>query len=360
MLSATKTIVCLLIIVLLASGCTFEQKIKIMQPTMEDKIKIKNNTILIGLAGDVMLGRLVNEQISLSNYTYPWGNLLSLLQKNDLNLINLETTLTKSKKVVLKTFNFKADPDKVQSLVEANITVCNLANNHLLDFNEEGLKETIFTLDQANIQHVGAGTNIAEARKPVIIEEKGIKIGILGYTDNEPEWKATENNSGINYIQVGNLEEISKEVKKLRSEVDILILSLHWGPNMKQKPSKEFQQFAHQLIDLGVDILHGHSAHLFQGIEVYKNKIILYDTGDFVDDYYVTPELRNDQSFFYLIELNKQRVIKIQLIPVLISNMQVNLAKGEDYQQTINRVKELSQEFGTKIVEEEKGVFVKI
>ena len=121
---------------------------------------------------------------------------------------------------------------------------------------------------------------------------------------------------------------------------------------MKRKPSNAFIRFAHRMIEAGADILHGHSAHIFQGIEVYRNKLILYDTGDFVDDYYVTPALRNDQSFFYIVHADSNGIIKLELFPVLISNMQVNRATGRDYEQTVRRLKDLSEPFGTQFLEE--------
>src|SRR3989344_1225755 len=332
-----------------------------MQPQKIELEKSKDS-LLIGFTGDVMLGRLVNEQVSMTNYAYPWGNVLPLLKATDLNVINLETTLTTSNKIVPKVFNYKADPDKVESLTEAKVDVANLANNHILDFDIEGMVETISVLDKAGIKHVGAGKDKTEASRALIIKKKNITIGILGYTDNEPDWEAKENTPGVNYIEINDesAEKVAKEVKALKSKVDIVIFSIHWGPNMKQAPSEEFRSFAHEIIDAGVDIFHGHSAHIFQGIEIYNKKAIFYDTGDFVDDYYVTPELRNDQSFFYLIEVDKKGITKIQLVPTLISAMQVNLAEGVDYNETISRVKILSKDFGTSIIEVKKGVFVVI
>ena len=317
-----------------------------------------DDSLLIGITGDVMIGRMVNEMLSVTSYTYPWGDVLPLLRSTDINLINLETALTTSTEEVLKVFNFKADPDRVQSLIEAKIDVCNLANNHVLDFSEEGLIETLSVLDDAQIEHVGAGQNRTEALKPVIIEKKDITVGIIGFTDNEPGWEAEENTPGVSYVRVGDVAKIEKEIKKLRNEVDILIFTIHWGPNMVQRPKKEFIDFAHDIIDLGVDIFHGHSAHIFQGIEVYNKKLILYDTGEFVDDYYVDPFLRNDQSFFYLVEIDKNGIKKVELVPILIFHMQVNKAVGSNYRETVDRLKLLSREFGTTIEETEKGVFV--
>lgn len=309
----------------------------------------ENKSVSIGMAGDVMIGRLVNECLDDVEPAYIWGNTLPLLQSTDLNLINLEAALTTSQEAVPKVFNFKADPKKARCLAEGSAHVVNIANNHILDYSESGLLETLETLDNAHIQHVGAGKNIEEASKPVIRVVKGVKIGILGCTDNESDWIATDSHPGTRYLTVGNLKALSKDIEDLRSQVDILILSIHWGPNMKERPSRGFIQFAHHLIDIGVDIIHGHSAHIFQGVELYKSKLILYDTGDFVDDYYVDPVLRNDLSFFFIAEVNKQGILGLRLIPVKISNCQVNVLREKDAAPTLIHMQGLSSEFGTAL-----------
>ncbi len=326
-------------------------------------MKSKNNSsIVIGLAGDTMLGRMVDKKINQTSYEYPWGDLLPLLQQTDLNLINLETTLTRSKKKVPKLFNYKATPGKVKTLQAARIDVVNLANNHIRDFNDEGLLETVATLDATGIKHVGAGKNISAAKQPVIITKKGIKVGIIGYTDNEPSWLATEDKPGANYFSIGDIETVKNDIKNLRNQVDLLILSIHWGPNMRERPTQEFINFAHEIIDAGVDIIHGHSAHIFQGIEIYNGKLVLYDTGDFVDDYRIDPILRNDRSFLFLITVDKSGIKKLKLMPTLIDNMQVNVATGKEKEETLARMKMLSAEFGTKISDDgmvEKPAFAK-
>jgi len=314
--------------------------------------------VVIGLMGDVMLGRLVDKEIGRRGYSYIWGDMLGRLRQTDINIINLETTLTRSTKKVRKVFNFRAQPDRVQCLVEARIDVCNLANNHILDFSREGLVETIATLDGAGIRHVGAGKNKQEATEAVVIEKKGARVGVIGFTDNEPGWEAKEDKCGTNYVKVGDIERVRRQIEKLRGKVDILVLTIHWGPNMRQRPSRAFQDFARKVVDAGVDIFHGHSAHIFQGVEVYKGKLILYDTGDFVDDYAVDRSLRNDESFLYLVEVDEGGVRKVELVPVLISRMQVNRAQGRDYERIVGKMKRLLREFGTEIKEVAEGVFV--
>ena len=121
---------------------------------------------------------------------------------------------------------------------------------------------------------------------------------------------------------------------------------------MREKPSQDFINFAHEMIDAGIDIIHGHSAHIFQGIEIYKNKLILYDTGDFVDDYVTDPLLRNDQSFFFEVTVDKNGPTHLQLTPVVIRNMQVNSATDATQITMIKRIQQLSAEFGTHITDD--------
>jgi len=310
------------------------------------KEKPQSTRATIGFAGDVMIGRLVNEMLQKAPPEYIWGNMLPILRSTDLNVINLEAALTRSEHIVPKVFNFKSDPEHARSLLAARIDVANLANNHVLDFRAEGLAETLETLDRAKILHTGAGKDLEQARAPVIIEKNGIRIGIIGSTDNEPDWKAGPGTPGINYVAVGDLPGLKDDISRLRKDVDILILTMHWGPNMVPRPSEAFQAFAHALIDAGVDIIHGHSAHLFQGIERYKKGLILYDTGDFVDDYYVDPHMRNDESFFFIVEVSKEGICSLRLVPTHITECQVQTAQGALKEKIIQRMKNLSRELG--------------
>ena len=309
----------------------------------------KNQTLSIGFMGDIMIGRLVNEVIAEKGYEYPWGDTLDLIRASDLRIINLETTLTQHTEKNPKVFNFRALPDRVKTLKIAGIDVANLANNHILDFKDAGLMETIATLDAADILHIGAGMNSKQAKKPTIISKNNFKIGIIGYTDNELTWKATATTPGTNYIQVGDIKTIKEQIDAIRPSVDIIIVTCQWGPNMRQQPSQEFIHYAHAIIDSGADIIHGHSAHIFQGIELYKNKIILYDTGDFIDDYAVDPALRNDQSFYFEITVSRKGPERVKLTPVIISNMQVNRATGNEKKEIMLKMQQLSKEMNTII-----------
>jgi poly-gamma-glutamate synthesis protein (capsule biosynthesis protein) len=312
------------------------------------------DTLTIGLTGDVMLGRNMNEIISLKGYDYPWGDVLPIMRETDFNVINLETTLTNCNRKVYKKLNFKTDPDKIKSLSAANVKVANLANNHILDFANEGLLETIQTLDLANISHVGAGMNLTEAASPLKIHYKNFSIGLLGLTDNEPAWKAN-GGAGTNYLNIGDKQKypaIVNIVEKLHKETDLVIVSIHWGPNMNETPSSDFINFAHTLCLHGVNVVHGHSAHILQGIDHYRNSLILYDTGDFIDDYAIDPDLRNDLSAFFILRANKSGLLDLRIVPVRIFDYQVTCARFEDRDWVIRRLRQQSLDFGTSISEE--------
>lgn len=315
-----------------------------------------NDRVTIGLTGDVMLGRTLDRVITEKGYDYPWGNMLPVLKCADINLINLETTLTDSVDQVSKIFNFKASPDKITSLERADVSVANLANNHILDFGVEGLLETMHTLDLARIQHVGAGRNITEASQPIVITRNNLSVGVIGITDNEPEWKATRL-PGICYVDIESPDQhevLFNSLHQLRSETDIVIVSVHWGPNMRERPGQSFVEFAHKLSHHGANVIHGHSAHILQGIEVYNNSFILYDTGDFVDDYMVNWNLRNDLAAYFLLTVNRDGVYDLQITPTRIKGCQVNRATGEDYDWVMHRLKFLSSGFGTVLSPEGK------
>ena len=188
----------------------------------------------------------------------------------------------------------------------------------------------------------------------------GIRLGILGCTDNERLWEAGATRPGTYFVSTFEPEDLESRVKAVAGKVDLLILSIHWGPNMRREPPPSFVRFAHRLLEAGVDVFHGHSAHIPQGIEVYRGGIIFYDNGDFVNDYRVTPELRNDQSFFALVRAGVTGIRSVELIPTLISNMQVNRASGRDYREIVDRIKRLSEAFDTKVTERESKVWVSL
>src|SRR5207249_5091085 len=147
-----------------------------------------------------------------------------------------------------------------------------------LDFEYDAFFQMLEILDNARIQHAGAGTTIIEASQPAIWEVEGKKIGLLSFTDNEPAWEATEEHPGIFYVPISlkdrRAEILFERVHKAKDEVDFLIVAAHWGPNWGYFPPSEHMPFAQALIDEGADVIFGHSGHVFRGIEIYKEKPI--------------------------------------------------------------------------------------
>ncbi len=306
-----------------------------------------------------MLGRLMNEAIHRHGPFYPWGNTIDLLKNADLTVVNLECVIASNGEPWTRTpkvFHFRADPEAIMVLEAAGVDCVSLANNHAMDFEEDALLEMVDRLDAAHIAHAGAGRNLEEAERPAWLTAKGRKIAVTSFTDNEPDWAATNRSPGINFVPISpadrKLALLCSTIQRAREEgADLVIASAHWGPNMRQRPSAAFVAFAHTLMDLGVDVFHGHSAHVFQGIEIYKGKPILYDTGDFVDDYAVDPQLRNDQSALFRLQMNDATGIDhIEIFPVLIEDFQVNLAEGRDFQEIANRIQRLCEEMGTHVL----------
>lgn len=372
-------------------------------------------------AGDVMLGRLVNKVLANAQFTYVWGDTIDIIKRADFSLINLECPVSsKGKKwnKTFKVFHFRANLDAIQVLNSASIDYVSLANNHILDYDIEALLDTLDILDKNNISHSGAGRNLKEAMKPAILEKKlkpkpsnnnnpfhnvytekvnnndniknTIRIGIISLTDNEPEWEAKDDLAGINYIPA-TLDpdryyyRLQNYIEQAKTQSDLVIVSSHIGPHFRETPSVKYVNFAHKIIDFGADIYWGHSNHMPQGIELYKhnnnNKIILYDCGDFIDDYAIDSNYRNDLSFIFLLhflidknsKLSKNNNTNnignillqnsmIELIPTKISNFMVNTipADDNDADLIIKRMAKRCSFLGTKYFIDNKKKRIKI
>jgi poly-gamma-glutamate capsule biosynthesis protein CapA/YwtB (metallophosphatase superfamily) len=311
----------------------------------------KERVITLAFGGDVMLGRLVDETVKARGPRYVWGNVLPLLRDADAALVNLECVISEpGERFPNRVFYFRAEPETGRALSEAGIDYVSLANNHAMDFRAQGLIRTIDHLDHMAIAHAGAGRNLEAAATPAFVNVSGIKIGVVAFADHFREYAASHDSPGINWIELKSFERVRAAIDAARKGgADLIVFSIHWGPNMREQPTSEFIEFAHAVMDAGADIFHGHSAHIFQGIEIYKGKLILYDTGDLIDDYYVDPQLRNDQQLLFIVRASSRGAETVELVPLFIRNMQVNLAEGDEFEAIFERARRLSSSFGTKI-----------
>ncbi len=315
--------------------------------------------LTIALAGDVMLGRGVDAVIARRGHAYPWGDMLPVLWEAGLFLVNLECAITdrttRGRDGGLKPFYFRAHPSAAGTLRVARVDFASLANNHACDYGAEGLLDTVRVLDRAGIRHGGAGSNLASAERPAVLTANDHRVAVVACADFPPQWAAGPDVPGIHYLPVPaeppDFDRIARALAEARRHADLVILSIHWGPNMRDQPTLEFREFAHRMVGAGADIFWGHSAHVVQGVERLEGRLILYDTGDFLDDYAVDGVLRNDLSALFLVRIENHRITGLELVPVKIADCQVNRATGEERGRFIRAFTARCGELGTPVAE---------
>jgi poly-gamma-glutamate capsule biosynthesis protein CapA/YwtB (metallophosphatase superfamily) len=306
----------------------------------------------------------VNETLRSMHPEEPWGDVLPALSSADLRIANLECAITGHDRPWTRTpkvFHFRADPRAVEVLRAARIDACSLANNHTLDFEGQGLLDTLRHLEAAGIRYAGAGRDREEAARPAFLTARTdgtCRVALLALTDNEPPFAAGPDRPGTNYLPVSMEPQVLRRVEASVEEArgagaDVVVFSNHWGPNMVERPNQLFRRFARAVIDRGADVYYGHSAHVFQGVEIYNGKLILYDTGDFIDDYAVGERLRNDRSFVFRVTLEGRELRRLKLLPVSLHYARVELARGGEREAILGRMIDLSADMGTNLARRE-------
>lgn len=182
-----------------------------------------------------------------------------------------------------KQFTFRVHPEKVKLMQEMGIDLVTLANNHALDYGRDAMLDTIDTLDHAGIRHVGAGKNLAEARKPDVVELNGCTFAFIGATRVYPEadWAAGTDSAGMFSAYDGGAQ-LAEEVKAAKQQADYVIAYVHWGIEREETPNEVQKSIAHRLVDAGADLVVGAHPHVLQGIEYYQGVPIAYSLGNFV------------------------------------------------------------------------------
>ncbi len=313
-----------------------------------------NAPLKILLVGDVMLGRQVNDRLRQESPEYPWGDTLPLFLKADWRACNLECVLSdhgvpwgRSP----KEFHLRSDAANLAALRAAHIDAVSLANNHSLDFNYRGMLEMLKLLESGGIASSGLGGHGQAASQWTVSLAHGLRIGFLAFTDNEPTWEAGDEHPGVFYVPVDKPDHRTAHLLQLvaqaRSEVDFLIVSAHWGGNWGCYPPPSHTRLAHDLARAGASVVFGHSPHVCRGIEVFEGAVILYSTGDFVDDYAVDPIEHNDRSWAFELHLEHSQVRSLHLHPIEIVACQARRAQHDVSLVMIEGMQELCRPFGT-------------
>jgi poly-gamma-glutamate capsule biosynthesis protein CapA/YwtB (metallophosphatase superfamily) len=277
---------------------------------------------------------------------YVWGAALDEIDAvaPDARIVNLETTLTTSpaawpRKHVL----YRTHPDNVAVLRAGRIDCCVLANNHILDWGYGGLLETLDTLELAGLATVGAGRDRFGAQAPAVIEVAAGRVIVLGLGSTTsgipPQWGATEDRPGVDLIAggaTGVAGRVAARLSLVRRPGDVVIASVHWGPNWGYGVSLEQRRLAHELVDIGgVDIVHGHSSHHPLGIELYNQRLILHGCGDFITDYEGIAgyeEFRDDLvlAYFPTIDAASGRLLGLSISPFQLRQFRLRRPEPRD------------------------------
>jgi poly-gamma-glutamate capsule biosynthesis protein CapA/YwtB (metallophosphatase superfamily) len=329
--------------------------------------EVRTEPFTVALTGDVMLGRMVSDAIQEQGYAYPWGDTLPFLREADLVCVNLECALTRNTTRWAgdpeKPFFFRADPAAVETLRIGHVRFAAIANNHIVDFGTEGLLETVDVLDRAGIAHAGAGPDLESARAPAMLSVRGWRVALVALADYPEAWCASATSPGMCFTPISLaphcVGSVADTIARARAAADFVIVSMHWGPNMRLRPTPVFRRFARAVLAAGADVFWGHSAHVVQGIEFCDGRPILYDTGDFIDDYAVDPTLRNDLTALFLLRVRPPIVERVMLVPMLIENMQVNGATGRTRSLVASRIGLLCGEMGTTVEDRAEGLVVR-
>jgi poly-gamma-glutamate synthesis protein (capsule biosynthesis protein) len=295
-------------------------------------------------AGDLLLAERAHAAARAGAPERVWGDTLPVLQASDGVFVNLEGPITGSTRAWRrgwKWLHLRSDPAVLGLLTAANVRFASLANNHILDYEVEGLRDTVAGLDATGIAHAGAGENLDAAAAPALVSAGGLDIGVIAFTDRMIEFAAGPGKAGTFHVTIDDdvilAQSLLARARALRDAgADIVIVSAHWGPNLWLWPSARYRRLARALVDGGVDVFHGHSAHYIQGVEIRPRGAILFDTGDFLDDVWHFPFIPSYWSCLFLVEFENARFKAVRAMPVQLRPGRVDIARGAAVGRAIN------------------------
>lgn len=309
-------------------------------------------TVTLALAGDTMLGRGVAERlISQPAVSLFADEVAAATREADLFVLNLECCISERGgrwPDPAKPFFFRAPPAGIDALRHLGVDAVTLANNHALDYGPLALTDTLRYLDDAGIACVGAGLNTAQARAPAVLESRGLRLGVLAFTDHPADFAAGDDHPGTAFVDLraGLPRWVPAAINDV--DADAVLVTPHWGPNMATAPVPHVRATARALAGTGATVVAGHSAHVIQGVD-RGPPAILYDLGDFIDDYAVDLELRNDLGLLWFVHLDGARVTGVEALPLALDFCRTRLAEGEDVAWLEARLAAACAEFGTAV-----------
>ncbi len=260
-----------------------------------------------------------------------WADFLPLLHQQAITMLNPQSH-------IYPLFQ-DAPQDLCKVLQAAHIQVVNLAHPQLVEKESSHMLEAFAKADISVVGFDGKG----DPCTPDIMQNNDLTIGVIGFTCKKDHAQGT-----ICYVPFGDAGAIKDQVQRAKEQVDILVALVQWGSE-KPEPDHAYRQFAHTLIDAGVDILHGESDHVYLGVETYNKGVIIYDSGDFVDIYMLNDSQKIARSFFYSVEWRDGALKKVILTPLLAQEGQLQLAKAHNKTEAIQLMQNISMNLGTHI-----------
>lgn len=254
-------------------------------------------------AGDIVLDDSAGELIRQGGD--PFADFANVFKSADIRLGNLECVVATTGTAGDKNYTFRAQPS-VLPVLKRHFDALALANNHSGDYGREAFAEMLGLLKQSQLGQFGGGHNLSEAHTPLIIERKGLRIALLGYSEFMPRsFEADYNAPGVAWSED---EQVVADIKKARSfyNADLVIPVMHWGWENEPTSTRRQRQLAHLMIDAGADTVIGGHPHVTQEIEHYQGKPIIYSVGNFV-----MKETDNDlqrQGWLLRLQLDKEGV----------------------------------------------------
>jgi poly-gamma-glutamate synthesis protein (capsule biosynthesis protein) len=298
--------------------------------------------------------------------SYVWGAALEELErrKPSARIINLETSITTSDDAVPKGINYRMHPANVGVLTAAHIDCAVLANNHVLDWGESGLRETLDTLAAARIPVAGAGFARSEAEKPAILDvglgHRVLVFAMAAVDSGVPaDWRATPTHPGVNWIgdhSALTVTHVAETIAPHKRRGDIVLVSIHWGSNWGYDIPSEHRAFARRLIDdASVDVVYGHSSHHVKAMQVYHDRLILYGCGDFLNDYegiHGRKHFRDDLTLMYfpVVDALTGELVDLEVVPLLIQNFRLQRPATADAHWLHDTVDRECRRFSARLV----------
>lgn len=309
-------------------------------------------TVRLLFVGDIMLNGVYAYRFGTESpkWVEPFLDLKPIFSQADIRIGNLESPLFVGSDTKKKKNSLGAPPGSVEALKYLGFTTLNLANNHITDQGQEGITKTCEILRASNISYFGAGENLNAALRPAVVHKNNISFAFLGYAEEKSDVGAQAATMSREGSAPFSLVRIGRDIAAVRDTVSHVVVSLHWGYQFDQYPEPRQIETARKIIDLGALIVYGHHPHVVQGMEQYRNGIILYSMGNFfspdfkrADGCWFRFPKESYRSAIAQCEMGTDGVRSVSLVPLLFGpDCRIHLLSGNDESQAITVFDRLS------------------